>query len=155
MSKERDKGQAYGMNEESTALRRLFMVLSPRSLPYARLALESLHRNCGEAFSLCLITDSEDDVVRLTSELESLKSHLKSERRTLNVYGEAELEDRAKDQFGRFEHIGAFRRGHPCWRKITDPLLLTVDHDEMIVLDPDLYFPNRFCFEPTPDSGVL
>ena len=25
----------------------------------------------------------------------------------------------------------------------------------MIVLDPDLYFPNRFSFEPTPDTGVF
>ena len=27
--------------------------------------------------------------------------------------------------------------------------------DEMIVLDPDLYFPNRFRFEETPAKGVL
>jgi hypothetical protein len=25
----------------------------------------------------------------------------------------------------------------------------------MVLLDPDLYFPNRFCFEPTPETGVL
>ena len=48
-----------------------------------------------------------------------------------------------------------FRHGHPCWRKITDPLLLSDDRDEMIVLDPDLYFPNRFRFEETPASGLL
>ena len=47
------------------------------------------------------------------------------------------------------------RHGHPCWRKITDPLLLSGDSDEMVLLDPDLYFPNRFKFEPTPEKGVL
>ena len=25
----------------------------------------------------------------------------------------------------------------------------------MVLLDPDLYFPNRFAFEPTPTTGVL
>jgi hypothetical protein len=24
----------------------------------------------------------------------------------------------------------------------------------MVLLDPDLYFPNRFCFEPTPAAGL-
>jgi hypothetical protein len=142
-------------SQESPKVRRLFMVLSPRSLPYARLALESLYRNCDDPFSLCLITDSQDDVVRLTSELDSLKSQPKLAWQSSSIYGEAELADRAKEKFGRLEHIDAFRRGHPCWRKITDPLLLTNDRDEMVVLDPDLYFPNRFSFEPTPSSGLL
>jgi hypothetical protein len=26
--------------------------------------------------------------------------------------------------------------------------------EEMVILDPDLYFPNRFTFEPTPKTGV-
>ena len=54
-----------------------------------------------------------------------------------------------------FRDLRSFRRGHPCWRKITDPLLLSGEAQEMILLDPDLYFPNRFRFEPTPGSGVL
>ena len=42
--------------DAATSPRRLFMV-SPRSLPYARLALGSLYANCVEPLSLTLITD--------------------------------------------------------------------------------------------------
>jgi hypothetical protein len=135
--------------------RRLFMVLSPRSLPYARLAIQSLYRNCADEFSLCLITDSQDDVVELKNDLKGMENQAESAKHAFSVCGEVELAVLEDDKFGRFEHIRHFRRGHPCWRKITDPILLSDDHDEMIILDPDLYFPNRFRFEPTPDSGVL
>ena len=134
--------------------RKLFMVLSPRSLPYARLAIESLYRNCAEDFSLALITDSPDDVQILRKELELL-SNCGNRTREASVYGEADLAGLEQEKFRKFEHLRNFRRGHPCWRKITDPILLSGERDEMIVLDPDLYFPNRFCFEQTPESGVL
>jgi hypothetical protein len=135
--------------------RRVFMVLSPRALGYARLALESLFRNCTEEFALTLVTDTPEDVSVLQSELASLASRRSSANRTAVVYSEADLGDREQDKFRNFEHLRKFRLGHPCWRKITDPLLLSENQDEMIVLDPDLYFPNRFCFEQTPTSGVL
>jgi hypothetical protein len=32
---------------------------------------------------------------------------------------------------------------------------LSEETEEMVLLDPDLYFPNRFRFEPTPQTGVL
>jgi hypothetical protein len=34
-------------------------------------------------------------------------------------------------------------------------LLLSAPGEELVLLDPDLYFPNRFQFEETPRSGVL
>ena len=132
-------------------VRRLFMVLSPRSLPYARLALGSLFRNCVDHISLSLITDFDDDVRRLEAELTSLGD----KNRTAAVYGIPQLGDLERDKFASFRHISDFRRGHPCWRKIVDPILLSDDNQEMIVLDPDLYFPNRFQFELTPARGVL
>jgi hypothetical protein len=131
------------------------MVLSPRSLPYARLALESLYRNCAEGFSLTLVTDTREDVLALKSELETLEDRGNYSKRAAVVYGEADLADLEQGKFRKFEHLRKFRQGHPCWRKITDPILLSDDFDEMIVLDPDLYFPNRFCFERTPENGVL
>ena len=54
--------------------RKLFMVLSPHSLPYARLALRSLFDNCVENFHLSLITDSLADAVLLSNELAELKT---------------------------------------------------------------------------------
>ncbi len=143
------------MAPEGSAKRRLFMVLSPRSLPYARLALGSLFRNCSNDFSLSLITDSNDDVNSLIGALDGLETNTGDVKRTVQVLGEAELADLHETKFGKFEHIREFRRGHPCWRKITDPILLSEDRDEMVVLDPDLYFPNRFSFEPTADAGVF
>ena len=56
----------------SNPVRRLFMVLSPRSLSYASLALKSLFRNAAEPIHLSLITDSLADKRRLTDELSKL-----------------------------------------------------------------------------------
>lgn len=135
--------------------RRLFMVLSPRSLPYARLALRSLYANCVEPFALALITDGPDDVRQLRRELEALEQVSVQPSRSMSVYGDADLTDLEHDRFRKYPHLQQFRHGHPCWRKITDPLLLSNDFDEMVVLDPDLYFPNRFRFEETLASSLL
>jgi hypothetical protein len=135
--------------------RKLFMVLSPHSLPYARLALRSLFDNCVEDFHLSLITDSRDDAVLLSNELAELQAIERTAKRNTHVYAASDLLDSELDTLAKQQHIRNFRLGHPCWRKITDPLLLSGDKDEMIVLDPDLYFPNRFSFEPTPDTGVF
>ena len=48
-----------------------------------------------------------------------------------------------------------FHNGNPCWRKITDPPLLAAQGQEVIVLDPDVYFPNTFRFELTRATGVV
>jgi hypothetical protein len=131
------------------------MVLSSSALPYARLALESLRDNCEEGISLTLVTDSREDVLILQEELATLKVKIEHAKRTWMVCGQADLADLEQDKFGKFEHVRRFRHGHPCWRKITDPVLLSDDLDEMIVLDPDLYFPNRFGFEATVEAGVM
>ncbi len=141
------------MSDESLS-RRLFMVLSPRSLPYARLALRSLHQKCDERFEISLITDSEEDKRILTHEVEQMESYRIGDGKTWKVNSASDVDEREGEVFGRYEHIRKFRRGHPCWRKITDPILLSNGRDEMIVLDPDIYFPNRFRFEPTPSEGV-
>jgi hypothetical protein len=148
-------GPSTGRSIEAAPLRRLFMVLSPRSLPYARLALRSLYANCAEPFSLALITDEPDDVRELRRELDAIGRDVGRPSRAAAVYGEADLADREQDRFGSYPALRRFRHGHPCWRKITDPILLSDDRDEMVVLDPDLYFPNLFSFEPTLDRGVM
>jgi hypothetical protein len=132
------------------------MVISPVSLGYARFSLESLLRNCAEPIHLHLITDSLTDKDKLVEELtvrQNTAGHLWS------VFAEDELADRESALFAEYPNLMQFRRGHPCWRKITDPVLLSQGqedgNDEMVLLDPDLYFPNRFCFEPTPKTGVL
>jgi len=136
----------------SAAPRRVFMVLSPVSLGYARFALESLFRNSAEPVHLHLVTDSTADKNALIEELisrQNISGHLWS------VFAEDELADREASVFGAYPNIRLFRHGHPCWRKITDPVLLSKDTEEMVLLDPDIYFSNRFRFETTPKTGVL
>ena len=100
------------------------MVLSPRSLPYARLALQSLYANCTEPLSLTLITDGPNDVLELRDELQSLGNDLAQPSRAAVVYGEADLADLEQDRFGSYAALRHFRHGHPCWRKVTDALLV-------------------------------
>jgi hypothetical protein len=131
--------------------RHVYMVLSPRSLSYSRGALESLFRNCIEPIHLRLITDSKQD----KEELSDAVAALDSEPHQWAVYSEDDLAEREETLFAGYDALRAFRRGHPCWRKITDPLLLSDPSAELVLLDPDLYFPNHFQFEETPQSGLL
>jgi hypothetical protein len=131
--------------------RHVYLVLSPRSLSYARDALESLFVNSLEDLHLRLITDSGHDKEELSEALAALDS--KAHRWT--VYAEQDLAEPEEALFAGYDNLRAFRRGHPCWRKITDPLLLSDPGEELILLDPDLYFPNRFHFEATPRNGLL
>jgi hypothetical protein len=135
-----------------TTFRHVYMVLSPRSLAYARHALESLFRNSFEALDLHLVTDSDADKRTLTDALGALQPEA---RHRWSVTAEAELLDRESMMFAAYPHLRAFRHGHPCWRKITDPMLLSEPGGELVLLDPDLYFPNVFRFESTPDTGLL
>ena len=128
------------------------MVLSPRSLAYARCALHSLFARSIEPLHLALITDSANDKATLAEALAEIQPAAKH---TWSVTAEEELADAEASVFQGLSHLRSFRRGHPCWRKVTDPLLLSGPKDEMILLDPDLYFPNDFRFEETPSAGLL
>jgi hypothetical protein len=137
-------------------IRSLYLVLSPTSLPYAKFALESLWKQSVESLHLHLITDGEQDKEALTGIMQALPAGgADGPLRRWSVYAEQDLAEREADTFARLPHLRAFRRGHPCWRKITDPLLLSQPGEEMILLDPDLFFPNRFSFEATPQEGLL
>jgi hypothetical protein len=132
--------------------RRLYVVLSPRSLPYARYGLQSLLLHSLEDLDIALITDSKEDretLLRAASEWENPNRH------AIRIVVKQELEDFEASIFGRLPNLRSFRHGHPCWRKITDPLLIGSPGEELIILDPDLYFPNPFLFEATPPQGLL
>ena len=130
--------------------RQVYMVLSPRSLGYARVALESLFRNSLQPLDVHLITDSPADAHELSTAVAEL-----DHAHTCIVTAEEELADAEAQIFANLPHLRAFRHGHPCWRKITDPLLLSKPEAELVLLDPDLYFPNHFTFEDTPAKGLL
>jgi hypothetical protein len=71
------------------------------------------------------------------------------------VVDKREADALAEVVFADYPRIRQFRDGHPCWRKVTDPQLFARDGEEMVILDPDVYFPNPFCFESTPATGLL
>ncbi|RFO98000.1 hypothetical protein DIC66_04550 [Rhodoferax lacus] len=104
-----------------------------------------------EPISLTLLTDDESDKVKIIDALTKLSLDT---RHTWQVYSQADADLRAETQFKPYPNLSRFRMGHPCWRKITDPLLFAEAGSEIIVLDPDLYFPNFFKFEPTPVTGI-
>lgn len=134
------------------AVRRLFMILSPRSLPYARRCIGSLFVNSVNDLDVRFITDSSHDKETLN---EALREIPNPRNHRWSVADDADAERRSLELWQKLPNLQTFRRGHPCWRKVTDPLLFTNDSEEMIILDPDLHFPNRFTFEPTPPTGVL
>jgi hypothetical protein len=139
-------------NLPSVVPRQVYMVLSPRALPYARYCIESLLKNSYQALHLHLITDSNEDKLRLIEVMDAVHT---DKRHRWDVVAEIEMLDREATTFRGFGNLRTFRTGHPCWRKITDPLLLSEPGEELVLLDPDVYFPNLFQFEVTPESGLL
>ena len=140
------------MTIPSPQARQVYMVLSPRSLGYARAALESLFRSALEPLDVHLITDSLTDATELREAAAAIGIAATS---TCTVTAEEELADAEATLFAGLDNLRAFRHGHPCWRKITDPLLLSAPDEELVLLDPDVYFPNKFSFEQTPRTGLL
>jgi hypothetical protein len=133
-------------------LRGVYCVLSSRSLPYARHAVASLVERSVDNLDVTLITDSTADKAALVQAMQELAVPA---RHRWQVVEQAEADERAADMLAGHPNIAAFRFGHPCWRKVTDPMLFATPGGEMVILDPDLYFPNRFRFEPTPAEGLL
>ena len=133
-------------------LRAVYCVMSARSLPYARHAMESIAAHSLEPLDLTFITDGPGDKAAIVATLQSLAL---PDRHAWRVADQAEADERAAPLLARHPAIAAFRLGHPCWRKITDPMLFAPPGGEMVIMDPDLYFPNHFRFEPTPAKGLL
>jgi hypothetical protein len=138
--------------DTAPARRKAYCVMGAGSLPYARRSLESLCRHSLDALNVRLITDEVEDKAKITAAMQELGIEA---RHAWSVHTKAELDAAADERFAAFPELKRLREGHPCWRKITDPLLLAEPDEEILLLDPDLYFPNRFRFEPTPARGVL
>jgi hypothetical protein len=140
------------LDAELPHVRNLFCILNARSLPYAGFGIQSLFAHSRERLDLTLITDDDADKAQITSALQEIPT---PDLHRWRVYSKREADERADKLFARYPNLHQFRHGHPCWRKVTDPLLFAAPGSEMIILDPDLYFPNYFAFEPTPAKGLL
>jgi hypothetical protein len=120
--------------------------LGASSLPYGSLCIRSLAENLDGDDPIHLLTDSVDDQVRLEQAfggLTRIKIHV----------SDALWEDEG-NPIRRYAGLQRLRNGHPCWRKLTDPMLLAREGDDVVVIDPDVYFPRRFSFEKI-QAGTL
>lgn len=130
--------------------RNAYMVAGSDALPYVGLAIESLLAKSVEPVRLTVLTDAAADRERYANLVAALGLDGK-----VRIFDKQACDERASEVFGRHPNVRAFRDGHPCWRKITDPSLFAEAGDEVIVLDPDIYFPNPFAFEPTRAGELL
>lgn len=133
-----------------TKKRSIYMVAGRDAIEYAEVAISSLFRNCQDEITFTLLTDSSSDRDHFEAMLARVAGPV-----YVTVLDEAACEAKARVVFRDYAKIRAFRKGHPCWRKITDPSLFADPEEEVIVLDPDLYFPNPFHFEATPKGQLL
>jgi hypothetical protein len=133
-------------------VKNIYIVLGSYSLSYAGVCIETLFKNSLEDIKLILITDFKEDKIKIKKAIKRIKNPKKYQ---WGVFDKKEADIRAKKYYKGYKNILTFREGHPCWRKITDPILFAKDNEEIIILDPDIYFPNKFKFEETPKKGVL
>ena len=120
--------------------------LGAYSLPYASVCIRSLAENLEGDATIHLLTDTRSDreqLERAFSGLDRVKVQVADE-----LWG-----DDANPMRG-CPGLEKLRSGHPCWRKLTDPMLLARDGDEVVVVDPDVYFPRRFSFEAVGDATL-
>ena len=116
------------------------------SLPYASLCIRSLAENLEGDEAINLLTDTTGDQEKLQQAFADLGR--------IKIQVADELWEDGSNPMRRFAGLARLRKGHPCWRKLTDPMLLARDGDQVVVVDPDVYFPRRFSFE-TVDDGTL
>jgi len=132
--------------------RRVFIVFSTRDLPYASVCIQGLLANVVTPVVLHLIVDTPEEVAEMTAALPAMDIRAAHQVR---VIAKQEIDAIAAERFAGYPNLQAFREGHPCWRKITDPYLLSEPGEDIIILDPDLFFPNPFAFEPAPARDIL
>jgi len=138
--------------QPEAAARRVFIVFSTRDLPYARVCIQGLLANVITPVVLHLIVDDADEVAEMSAALPAMDIRA---AHSVKVIAKPDIDALAAARFAGFPNLIAFREGHPCWRKITDPYLLSEPGEDIIILDPDLFFPNPFAFEPAPQKDIL
>ena len=120
--------------------------LAASSLPYASLCIRSLAVNLDGEEPIHLLTDTPEDREQLQRAFAGF--------RRIKVRLSDELWENGGNPMRKYAGLEKLRKGHPCWRKLTDPMLLAREGDEVVVVDPDVYFPRRFSFENVGDGTL-
>jgi hypothetical protein len=116
------------------------------SLPYASLCIRSLAENLDGCEAIHLLTDTPADQEQLQRAFVGLNR--------IKVHFSEDLWRDASNPVRKYAGLEKLRNGHPCWRKLTDPMLLAREGDEVVIVDPDVYFPRRFSFEKVGDGTL-
>jgi hypothetical protein len=120
--------------------------LGASCLPYGSLCIRSLAENLDGDEAIHLLTDSLEDQVRLQQAFAGLTR--------IKVQVSDELWEDDSNPMRRYAGLQKLRNGHPCWRKLTDPMLLAREGDDVVIVDPDVYFPRRFSFDRVGDGTL-
>jgi hypothetical protein len=120
--------------------------LGASCLPYGSLCIRSLAENLDGDEAIHLLTDSLADQVRLQQAFAGLTR--------IKVEVSDVLWEDGSNPMRRYAGLEKLRKGHPCWRKLTDPMLLAREGDDVVIVDPDVYFPRRFSFEKVGDGTL-
>src|SRR5262249_5044170 len=120
--------------------------LGAYSLPHASLCIRSLAENLDGHEAIHLLTDTPGDLQQLQQAFVGFKR--------IKVQLSEELWEDGGNPMRKYAGLEKLRKGHPCWRKLTDPMLLARDGDEVVIVDPDVYFPRRFSFEEVGDGTL-
>ncbi len=120
--------------------------LGAHSLPYASICIRSLAEHLRGPEAIHLLTDSASDKLQLQQAFTGIAR--------IRIHLADELWEDGGNPQRRYPGLERLRQGHPCWRKLTDPMLLARDGDEVVVVDPDVYFPRPFSFEQVSDGTL-
>jgi hypothetical protein len=120
--------------------------LGASSLPYGSLCIRSLAENLDGDEAIHLLTDSVGDQLRLQQAFADLTR--------IKVLVSDELWEADSNPMRKYAGLRKLRNGHPCWRKLTDPMLLAREGDDVVIVDPDVYFPRRFSFDRVGDGTL-
>ncbi len=131
--------------------RKVFILLSSHAMSYAHVCIRTMINNCLEPVHLRLVVDNAEE--KEVFEREVLAINLPEHSR-IEVISKEEVSFVLAQKYPNSLGLRKLHEGHPCWRKIIDPIVLSAPDDEIIVADPDLLFPNYFTFEKTLHNGV-
>lgn len=143
-------------SSEAPARRDVYLLadnlMRPKVHAYSLPCLQSLFRNSVEELSLTVVIGTAADRDAMAEAIASLPE---AGRHQFQVFDAAAAAERAADKFAKYPNLRFLQSNHPCWKKVTDPLLFAPPDSEIVIIDPDVYFPNPFRFEPTPETGLL
>ena len=120
--------------------------LGASCLPYGSLCIRSLAENLDGDEAIHLLTDSPGDQVRLQQAFAGLTR--------IKVQVSDELWEDDGNPMRRYAWAGEASQGPSLLAQADRPDAAGAGGDEVVIVDPDVYFPRRFSFEKVGDGTL-